>query len=80
MIELCCEELAQIKRVEDWVGERRLTKKLQLDGGQGQKKLELFVMKYNKFSGEFEHDENEKKNVNPEVLFYLSKINAILFG
>jgi len=31
--------LAQIKRVEDWVEERRLTRNMQHEGGMGQKKL-----------------------------------------
>lgn len=45
----------------------------------GDKKLELLVMRYNKFSGEFQCDESERKTVNPDVLFYLTKLNAILF-
>jgi hypothetical protein len=37
------------------------------------------VFKYNKFKGEFECDEN-RESLNQTVLFYMSKLNAILFN
>lgn len=40
----------------------------------------FIVLKYNKFSGEFEPDDYEEGCVNQDVLQYVSKINMILFG
>ena len=43
-------------------------------------KQPFFVFKYNKFSGEFECDESDKSRIDQGVLFYMSKLNAILFN
>ena len=39
----------------------------------------IYVFKYDKFKGEFECDEH-RESLNQSVLFYMSKLNAILFN
>ena len=40
----------------------------------------IYVFRYNKFSGEFECDEDSKADINQSVLFYMSKLNSILIN
>ena len=40
----------------------------------------IYVFRYDKISGEFECDEWDKSHIDQSVLFYMSKLNAILFN
>ena len=79
LIEVCCQHLAFIRDMETSTKERNVETRSEYISSNEERKP-IYVFKYNKFSGEFECDEDDKGHLNHLVLFYMSKLNAILFS
>ena len=76
LLELSCSYLANSYKSSVMGAQARYEKR----EVENRRSENLLVLKYNKFSGEFELEDFEGAEVNRDVIQYMSKINAILFG
>lgn len=80
LIEVCCQHLAFIREMEGAGREKRAVETPSAESRSVGEKKPIYVFRYNKFSGEFECDEENRDSLKQSVLFYMSKLNSILFN
>ena len=77
---MCCQHLAYIREVEGAAREKNNAETRSVELKSELSQNPIFVFRYNKFKGEFECDEESRASLSQTVLFYMSKLNAILFN
>jgi hypothetical protein len=80
LIEVCCQHLAFIREMENATKEKNRMDTPNEEIKSDESKKAIYVFRYNKFKGEFECDEENRESLNQSVLFYMSKLNSILFN
>ena len=80
LIEVCCQHLALIQERESAEREKAHLEVKPSSVSSKSWGKHIYVFRYNKFKGEFECDEARQEGISQKVLFYMSKLNAILFN